>query len=101
MTHILSTDELCQINSMYQTLMDNVKTVNSVCEERILMNIICYMFNTICGLFNTISSYRAHGSTPLLVAIHFLWVVNCAIRITLVCFAASSVEEQVRIYLWI
>lgn len=59
------------------------------------MNLLCYMFNTICGLFNTISAYRTQGTPTLLVCVHFLWVVNCASRITVVCFAASSVTEQV------
>lgn len=80
---------------MYRKLMDSVKTVNGICEERVLMNLLCYMFNTICGLFDTISAYRTDGTPVLLVLIHLSWVVNCAGRITLVCFAASSVVEQV------
>ncbi|XP_025413437.1 uncharacterized protein LOC112685702 [Sipha flava] len=34
------------------------------------------------------------GTPLLLVIVHLLWVINCAGRITLVCFAASSVVEQ-------
>lgn len=80
---------------MYRKLMYSVKTVNDICEERVLMNLLCYMFNTICGLFDTISAYRTDGTPVLLVIVHLSWVVNCAGRITLVCFAASSVVDQV------
>lgn len=76
--------------------METVKAVSGVCEERVLTNVLCYMFNTICGLFDTISAYRTPGTPALLVVVHLLWVLNCAGRITLVCFAASSVVEQVR-----
>lgn len=93
---MFSADEISQANAAYAELTDGVRTVNGVCEERVLMNIMCYMFNTICGLFNTISAYRSPGTPLLLVVVHLLWVINCAGRITLVCFAASSVVEQVR-----
>lgn len=87
--------EIYRINCAYGKLMYGVKNVRGVCEERILMNILCYMFNTICGLFDTISAYRTQGVPILLAIVHLLWVLNCAGRITLACFAASSVVEQV------
>lgn len=88
-------DKISQVNVMYRKLMDSIKTVNGICEERVLMNLLCYMFNTICGLFDTISAYRTDGTPVILVIVHLSWVVNCAGRITLMCFAASSVVEQV------
>lgn len=76
---------------------DGVKTVNGVCEERVLANVLCYVFNAICGLFDTISAYKSKDAPLVSTVVSLLWVVNCVGRITLVCFAASSVVDQVRI----
>jgi len=89
-------DEIRRADIAYRTLADRAKTINGVYEERMLANLLCYMFNTICGLFNTISAHRTEGTPAAAVAAHLLWVVNCAGRITVVCFAASSVVDQVR-----
>lgn len=79
--------------------MNGLQNVRRVCEERVLMNVACYMFNAIYGLFNTISAYRTEGTPIVLVVVHLARVINCAGRITVICFAASSVVEQVSTYL--
>lgn len=88
-------DDVYRVEVAYGKLMHSATLVCSVCEERVLINASCYMFNTICGLFDTISAYRTRGAPLLLAIVHLSWVLNCAGRIALVCFAASSVVEQV------
>ncbi|KAE9523821.1 hypothetical protein AGLY_015709, partial [Aphis glycines] len=86
--------DVYRVEVAYAKLMRSATLVCSVCEERVLMNASCYMFNTICGLFDTISAYRTRGAPLLLAIMHLSWVLNCAGRIALVCFAASSVVDQ-------
>lgn len=88
-------DDVYKVEVAYGKLMHNATLVCSVCEERVLINASCYMFNTICGLFDTISAYRTRGAPLLLTIVHLSWVLNCAGRIALMCFAASSVVDQV------
>ncbi|XP_050056934.1 uncharacterized protein LOC126550070 isoform X2 [Aphis gossypii] len=86
--------DVYRVEVAYAKLMRSATLVCSVCEERVLMNASCYMFNTICGLFDTISAYRTRGAPLLLAIMHLSWVLNCAGRIALMCFAASSVVDQ-------
>ncbi|XP_050524762.1 uncharacterized protein LOC126896216 [Daktulosphaira vitifoliae] len=78
----------------YKTLTENVYLLNNVYEERIMVNMLCYMFNTVCDLFNTLSAFKDEESSRILVVVSLLWVVHNITRITLVCFAASAVIQQ-------
>lgn len=90
----LFSDEIHRVNITYGQLMEGLKNVLNVCEERVLMNLACYMFNTICGIFNTISAYKTEGTPIAIIVVHLTRVINCAARISVMCCAASSVVDQ-------